>query len=59
MTKGNSYKGKHVSYASLVFKRFSLTLSWGEAWRPHSRHGTGETEISTSCSEGNKEKNVS
>ena len=42
MTKGSSYKRKHLIGAGLEFQRFSPLLSWWEAWQYPGRHGAGE-----------------
>ena len=52
----NSHKEKHLIEAGLQVQRFSLLLSWQEAWQHTSRHGAREVaESPTSELEGNRE----
>ena len=44
-----SYKEKHLVGAGLQIQRFSLLISWWEAWQHAGRHRAGEgAESSTS-----------
>ena len=37
----NSYKGKHLIWADILFQWFSPLLSWWQAWGYAGRHGAG------------------
>ena len=54
--QGNSYKGQHLTGAGLQFQRFSLLLSWWEAWQYEGRHGFGGAKSSVSWSKSSQEE---